>query len=161
MDMSTSNVANVVGAWTTAPQPPAMTVEERDALLSKWHQAVKVLEAAKATELELRNAAVKALFDGTKSGTQSIDLGNGYKVKAVVKFNYSLDKEKIDGALAKMEAMGDEGKLLASRLVKWSPSLSTTEYKELPAKYVGIIDDVLTISPGTPSLELVEPKAKK
>lgn len=60
-----------------------------------------------------------------------------------------------------MKKDGEAGELIAERLIKWTPELSLTEYKQLSDKYRKIIDDVITASEGMPTLEIVEPKAKK
>jgi hypothetical protein len=71
------------------------------------------------------------------------------------------DKARIEKALSKIEKDGESGELIAERLVKWTPELSLTEYKQLSDKYRKIIDDVIITSEGTPTLEIKEPKAKK
>lgn len=140
-----------------------LTPEERDALLLRWQNAKNALELAKETELELRNEIVAGVFDPTKEeGTETFELGNGYKIKAVKKLNYTLNNEDdaVDRALTKIEKLGAEGKFIADRLVKWKPDLSISEYRQLGDKYKKHIDEVLTVKPGTPSLTLIEPKAK-
>ena len=138
----------------------------RDALIMKHQEAVKVLAAAKEAELAARKAVLTTVFNFDenvlRSGTENVELGGGYKLKAVFKINYSLDNtnEGVDKALTKIEKTGTEGKFIAERLVKWKPELSLSEYKQLPQKFKDIIDDVLKASEGTPSLELVEPKSK-
>ncbi len=135
---------------------------ERDSLLLKWQNAQKELEKVKAVELELRNEVVAMCFPSHKDeGTENVELGNGYKLKAVFKQNYTLDKEKIDDALTAIESMGPEGQFISERLVKFEPKLQVREYKELDSRFKVIVDEALTIKPGTPSLEIVEPKTKK
>lgn len=135
--------------------PKARTKEQA---LIEWQAAATALEAAKATEAKLRIEVVGLFPFDDEEGTQNIDLANGWKLKAVKKQNYKLDALKVDAALEKMEKLGEAEKLLAERLVKFKPELSISEYRILPANCRGIIDDVLTVSPGMPSLELVPPK---
>jgi len=144
-------------------------IAERDRLLLAWEESKKALEIAKEKEMEQRKAVVAFAFDPNKeSGTERIDLGNGYQAKAVKKVNYGfvktedgkLNKAAIDKALSKIEKTGPAGELIAERLVKWTPDLSLTEYKQLPEKLKNIIDEVIVTSEGAPSLEIIAPKSK-
>lgn len=145
-------------------------IAERDARLVKWDTAKKALDAAKEEELKLRKEAVLFLHDPSQAGkTENVPLGNGYVAKTKTPVNYGwvknadgrADKAKIEKALQKIEKDGDAGELIAERLVKWSPELSLTEYKQLSDKWKKIIDEVIVTTDGTPTLEIVEPKAKK
>ncbi len=141
----------------------------RDALLVSWQDSKIALERAKELEMQLRKQIVDFAFDPNKqSGTENVELGNGYKLKAVKTLRYSfvknadnkLDKAAIDKALAKIEKDGAVGELIAERLVKWTPDLSLTEYKLLSEKHKLIIDSVIVTTEGSPTLEIVEPKNK-
>ena len=146
-------------------------VAERDRLLLAWEESKKALEVAKEKEMEQRKAVVAFAFDPNKeSGTERIELGNGYQAKAVKKVNYGfvktedgkLNKAAIDKALTKIEKVGGAvGELIAERLVKWTPDLSLTEYKQLDEKFKKIIDEVIVTSEGAPTLEIIAPKAPK
>lgn len=134
-------------------------------VINEWREAQTVLAKAKETELRLRNEILAGAFnfDGVtlREGTEDYQLLEGYKLKAVFKANYKLNNtgDAVDKALTRIEKAGPEGEFIASRLVKWEPKLSVAEYRKLESKYQKIIDDVLTITEGTPSLELVPPKA--
>ena len=135
----------------------------RDAKILQWTEAAKKLAEANEIELALRNEVIAINFaEHKESGTENVELGNGYKLKAVFKLNYRLNNtdDAVDKALSKLEKAGTEGAFIAERLVKWKPELSVTEYGKLDPKFKKIIDEVITTSPGTPSLELVEPKSK-
>ena len=146
-------------------------IAERDRLLLSWEESKKALEVAKEKEMEQRKAVVAFAFDPNKeSGTERIELGNGYQAKAVKKINYGfvkdaegkLNKRAIDKALERIEKIGGPvGELIAERLVKWTPDLSLTEYKQLDEKYKKIIDEVIVTSEGAPTLEIIAPKAPK
>lgn len=143
---------------------PTLTPEQlRDKAILEWLESVKTLAAAKQDEVSRRNAIVAMCFPNPTEGTNNLVLGNGYTLKCVVKYNYTMDKDnaKVEAALEAIERLGDEGKFLADRIVRWTPELSVTEYRELGTKYKAEIDKVLTIKPGQSSLELAEPKAKK
>lgn len=152
---------NAQQPWGQPPQPTPEQV--RDAAILEWLNSVKMLAAAKADEVTRRNAIVAMCFPNPTEGTNNLVLGNGYTLKCVVKYNYTMDKDnaKVEAALEAIERLGDEGKFLSDRIVRWTPELSVTEYRELGPKYKAEIDKVVTIKPGQSSLELAEPKAKK
>ena len=126
----------------------------RDEKIMAWNEAKRTLDAAKAAEMEMRKSIVAAEFDTSKVGTQNVELGNGWKLKAVVKESYKLDSdvEKVEDMLDGLEDWQ------AERLVKWSPTLSVSEYKKLDDEDRAKVDKVLTIAPSSPTLELVAPK---
>lgn len=143
---------------------------ERDRLLVDWQNKKAALEVAKEEEMTARKLAVMFMHDPSKSGTtENVELGGGYKATMKVPVRYGFvqnaegktDKARIEKALSKIEKDGEAGELIAERLIKWTPELSLTEYKQLPDKYRKIIDDVIVTSEGTPTLEIKEPKAKK
>ena len=138
----------------------------RDALILKWQEATKVLAAAKESESALRAEVLKNAFafnpEALREGTENVELGAGYKLKAVFKIsrNFAGGQGAVEKALQKIEKNGPEGEFIAERLVKWKPELSVTEYKNLPEKFRKLIDEALTSKEATPSLELVAPKSK-
>lgn len=145
-------------------------IAERDRLLVDWQAKKAALEVAKENEIAARKLAVLMMHDPAKSGTtENVELGGGYKAKMKVPVNYGFikrddgktDKARIEKALARIEKTGEAGELIAERLIKWTPELSLTEYKALPDNFRKIINDVIITSEGTPTLEIVEPKAKK
>jgi len=134
----------------------------RDKLLEQWEQSKVALELAKDFEMSHRKAIVLFAFDPEKnSGTENVELANGYKLKSVKKLNYNVDQANVNAALDKIEAFGEKGKVIAERLIKWKADLSLSEYKTLSEEYKAIIDEVITISEGSPTLEIVKPKDKK
>lgn len=143
---------------------------ERDRLLVDWQAKKAALEVAKEAEMDARKLAVMFMHDPSKSGTtENVELGGGYKATMKVPVRYGFvqnadgktDKARIEKALSKIEKTGQAGELIAERLIKWTPELSLTEYKQLPDNFKKIIDDVIVTSEGTPTLEIKEPKAKK
>lgn len=142
----------------------------RDRLLVAWDESKKTLETAKADEMDLRKIFVDFTSDPNKtSGTENIELGNGYVAKTVKKENYGfikndegkLDKRAIDKALDEIESKVEGGSVFAERLVSWTPSLSLTEYKLIPAEAKAIIDKVIVVTSGAPTLEIKAPKGSK
>jgi len=135
----------------------------RNDALRLWQKAAHDLEVAKEVEINLRNLILSNEFKNASRGTNNLELGNGWILKAVIKENVKLDPntDTVDAALAKMAKVGNEGTFLSERLVVWEQSLETAEYYKLNGEYKKIFDTVVTIKPGQGSLELVDPANKK
>src|ERR1700744_2413171 len=89
--------------WPTQVNPlssnPWDSMNE-DALLLLWQQKKEAIETAKTEEMELRKYIVKREFPKPVEGTQRKELGNGYDLKAVTKFNYKCDdNDKVEAGL--------------------------------------------------------------
>lgn len=146
-----------------------LAIPSRDAAIADYVETKKALAALQQLEREKRATLYTTLFPGNVDTTETLDLGNGFKLKATGSLNYRLtfstkdDGDKpLQNALDAIEKTGNEGAFIADRLVRWKPELSVSEYKKLetasPIK--ALIDSVLTITPGSPTLELVLPKDK-
>lgn len=144
----------------------------KDGLLLLWDETKKAIEEAKANEMELRKYIVNREFPKKQEGTQRKELGNGYELKAVVKYNYNLaDNDTVEKCLDHISALGNEGAFIADRLVSWKPNFLKTEYNDLlerkskgderAMKILDIVSDMLTITEGAPTLDIVEPKKAK
>lgn len=156
------------------------TPYDKDNLLSDWRKAADALAKAKAREADLRGKVVACYSDPSKTtGTENVPLGMDWFVKVEKKLSYNLKSftEGVDkrGAVERMltalcaatkDSQGNElnpelGKVVATRVVKWEPELSLTEYKQLLPGHKEIIDTVLEIKPASPTVTLVPPKEKK
>lgn len=162
--------------WPTQPVNPQPSnpwdAMNEDALLLLWNGKKAAIETAKAEEMELRKYIVGREFPKKQEGTQRKELGNGYELKAVVKYNYNLaDNDTVEKCLDHISALGNEGPFIADRLVSWTPSFKLTEYRDLcdrkdkgderAIKILDIITSMLTINEAAPTLEIKAPKAKK
>ncbi len=94
-----------------------------DALLMLWADKKKAIELAKEAEMDLRKYIVGRAFPQKQEGMNTKELGNGYALKANVKYNYNLaDNETVEKCLDHISALGNEGPFIADRLVSWKPS---------------------------------------
>lgn len=162
----------MIDAWQN-PKP----VDPRDALsndevLLKWKEIKDRLTALKEEELEFRKYVVTREFPKPDEGTNTKELGGGYKLKAVVKFNYKLlENDKVEAGLDKLSKLGNEGAFIVDRLVSWTPNFLLTEYRQLQedaakgSKFaidaLAIVHDFLVITEAAPTVDIVEPKVKK
>lgn len=153
------------------PSSPWDAMNE-DQLLMEWDKLKKSIEVIKATEMDLRKHIVNRAFPKKEEGMNTKELGNGYELKAGVKFNYNLaDNDTVENCLAKVASLGNQGPFIADRLVSWKPSFLLTEYRQLEEdkekgnqfaiEVLKAIEPMLTISEAAPTLEIKEPKSKK
>ena len=161
-------------SWSTvAPAQPTAPVNPWDALsqnelLVKHQKLQDDLATLKANEMELRKYIVNRAFPNKHEGTNTLELGGGYELKAGIKFNYNLssDLDEVEKALNDIASMGNEGAFLAERLVKWEAKFLLTEYRNLCKDDATLIqktikkriDNVLTITDAAPTLEIKPPK---
>lgn len=139
------------------------------ALIQDWDAKKAAAVAAVLAEKVARGNVVLAVFGADAPiGTNNFELGNGYKLKYVRSLNYNLDRTpvdpndlekgtKLDEALDKLEASGNDGKFIVERLVKWSPELSVGEYKKLTPANKTIIDAVVTTKDASPDVKIEAP----
>lgn len=161
-----------------APEFAALGAMTRDEALVKWNEAKRVKAEAEALEMSLRKFCVAILPQTTaapqplQEGTNNFELGAGYVAKVVAKFNYKLDSDtkKVQKCADAMTRVSNEGGFIADRLFNWKVDISVSEYRKLdeeaktslPHKQMlELVNQVLTMSPGAPTLEIKEPKAKR
>lgn len=177
--------------WATPAEEPFVVVEEtEDAKASRiteevqtWDEAKVASTAAVAAEREARAKLAATCFPTPKKGTQRFALPGGWNVKLVHGWNYKIglkDKMSDQGIAipvydqiveleAKITGLGAEGSLLAGRLIRWVPELVEAEYLRLAADNATdvesdaktLIDELLTVTEKSPTLDLEAPKPPK
>lgn len=160
-----SNVTQAAGASHSAET--MMLLQKYwgiDNVMLEWRRAKDELDECKEREAALRRAVFEVKFPNKTEGTQRVELGKGYKLKAVYPMTYNCgtkpdDLAKVTNGLNELAALGEEAKFIAQRVVKWMPEISITEYRQLKPEYKMIVDKFVTIKPGSPQLEIEEPKA--
>lgn len=171
--MNWPNPNNIATAWPSNPIPTnPLDAMSEDALLMLWQQKKDAIEIAKAEEMDLRKYIVGRAFPQKQEGMNNRDLGNGYQLKASVKYNYNLaENSVVEECLNHISALGNEGPFIADRLVGWTPKFHLAEYRTLcedkdkgderATKILNIINQMLTIVEAAPSLEIKEPRKVK
>lgn len=162
----------VTSPGNPSPADPRSNLS-RDEVLVAWQASKTALETAKEAEMEWRKYVVKRAFPNPDEGTNTLDLGNGFKLKGNVKYNYKLDADNkiVNSMLVDLSATGNDGSFIADRLISWTPNFLLTEYRviqeeaaegnELAKQRLSIISKALTITDAAPTLNIVEPKGKK
>ena len=155
-----------------ARSAPSILTPELIAKLEQWEAIKKKLadlQQVQIEEMRLRKECAALGWKKPEEGTNRAALDNGFELKLVHKVSYKLDKqEKVEEALDQIAKIGNEGSFIADRLVKWEASLVLDEYRKLCSndataqqkQIKKLIDGVLTITPGAPTLEIVPPKRK-
>lgn len=132
---------------------------ELQRLLLRWDEAKKAIPAAALiikAEQDIRKQVIAFAFPEPEEGTNSLDLASGWKLKATCPVTRTVDEAAF--ALLK-QALADNG-VIADSLMRYKAELEVKKYKALTEASRAIVDQSLTIKPGSYSLELVAPKAK-
>lgn len=157
-----------VTAWPTS----SLDNLTEDQLLLLWEQKKKAIEIAKEEEMDLRKYIVKREFPKPQEGMNTKELGQGYQLKAGIKYNYTLStNDTVEACLERISKIGNSGAFIADRIVSWKPSFLLTEYRSLiedkdkgdktASEILNVITDMLTITEAAPTLEIKAPKVKK
>lgn len=137
---------------------PANAVTPED--IAKWNDLKLELARVKASEMLLRLKLYGGLFHDPDEGTNTLEMLEGWKLKAV-----RVIDRKVDIAMANNLAV--EGGpfhlagIRAADLIEWKPELKIKEYRTLTAEQKLVFDQCLTIKDGSPQLSLVAPKGKE
>lgn len=135
-----------------------LTQEEKETMIAQYVTIQSKAASLKNLEMETRIEVIKAIFNNDKTkGTENFKLPNNFKFKCVKKLNMKLENKEMETTNALATLPED----IAKSLVRWTPTLSETAYNALSQEHKDIIDRVLTITPATPTVELVYPKEAK
>ena len=133
------------------------TLTEIQQLLADWEAARKEVPAAVlviAREQDLRKKVIATAFPEPAEGVNRFDLANGWVLKATCPVTRTVDDAAFDLLRPKLAELG----VIADTLVKIKLSLETKPYKNLSDATRALVDEALTIKPGSYTLELVPPK---
>lgn len=161
-----SDVAPVVSSNSKFPE---WDNKSRDEVLAEWEGRKTLLATAKEREMEFRKYVVSRAFPNATEGTNTVELNNGYSLKANIKYNYKLaDNKIVEATLDKIAKVGNQGSFIVDRLISWSPSFLLTEYHKLQEDQteesktiLKLVNDMLIIEDAAPSLEIKAPKTSK
>lgn len=132
---------------------------EQTTKLTEWQAAKAAADAVKPTvekEQTLRKEVFALFFPAPIEGTNKFDLPEGWALKGTYKIDRKVDEQAVPAVSEALRGMGVNVDLL----IGYEPKLKTATYRELTAEQRGIFDQALTIKPGSPTVELVAPKAK-
>lgn len=135
---------------------PANAVTQAD--LDSWNQMQMQLAALKSAEMLLRTKIFKGLFPNPVEGTNSVPLGTeGWVIKAKYPITRKPDVALLTAKAAELREAG----IVLEDVIRTIPELAAGEYRKLTDDQRHLLDQVLEIKPGSPSLEIVLPKRAK
>lgn len=125
--------------------------------IDEWVRLNNELKAIKDKEMLLRKKIFGCCFRQPVEGTNTYNLADGWAIKG----KYVLNR-KPDIALINVRAqeLRSTYGINLETLIKWSPELAITEYRKLSDEQRKAVDDCITITVGSPSIEIVQPKRK-
>lgn len=123
--------------------------------LEAWRKCALELSRLKEEEMCLRKEIFASAFVAATEGANKLVLQGGWELKATVPYTRTLDQAKVADILKELK----KAKAPAS-LIKTKYELSVTDYKKLEMDDAvrSLVDSILTTKPGTPALELIQPK---
>jgi hypothetical protein len=122
--------------------------------IQRWEDAQVALRIAIALELEARAALTAIAFTNPTEGVNNAPIGDGRTLQATFRNNYNLDNKRVEAALKQLP------KAVAAGLVSWDAKLKVGAYRALEPAHKAVVNEVLTINPGRPALEIVQPKER-
>ena len=125
----------------------------------EWEKAKAGLAAAQADETAKRDALLEHDFADRAIGTNTRPMLDGRTMKCTAEVELKTDAELARACMAKLEKLGEEGRLLAARLFRWKPEVAVGEFKKLPEKMRRIADKAITAKTTRPSIRIEEKKA--
>lgn len=136
-------------------------------LVAKWwnlSQEVKRL-AEEENTLRLQIAQLGFGYDPNQlqRGSQKIDFPgeeSEFNLKIEFKVNENVVSSEVNAVLAKLQKMGTPAEVIGE-LFSFTPKLRQTGYKMLSDKAKAVVDNIVTRSPGMPSVSKVEKKKKQ
>lgn len=123
-----------------------------DQKIMVWNNNSVELKRLKTLEMCQRKELIDAAYADQKLGTNTLDLGAGYKLKATIKMTTSLDESSLGLILPEIP------KEVQDAILKYKPSLVMKEYNKLSGKVLELVNEAIVTKPSSPSLELVIPK---
>ena len=111
----------------------------------------------KFKEQELRKRIFGACFENPVEGANNFALPAGYTLKFTHKINRTVDASVLPIIREELA----EHKVNMDDVIRLKPELSVGTYKKLSPEARLVMDKAVTSKPGTPSYEIVAPKAKK
>lgn len=127
-----------------------------DDKLTRWHNLQKQLEPYKKLqeqEMALRKEIIAEMFPNALEGTNVLQLGNGWRLRATIKLDRKVEVEKLAATKEELIKRG----VNPDRLLRYKPELVVKEYRTLTEEQQKVMDYAITTKPASPQLELVAP----
>ena len=133
-------------------QLPTNTVTQED--LNTWAQMQVQLSNLKTAEMLLRQKIFKHFFTAPTEGTNTAPLSEGWVLKATYPITRKVEMPLLVAAAPDLRNAG----IIVEDLIRNVPELVISKYRTLTPEQVQLVDRVLTVKPGSPQMEIVQPK---
>lgn len=131
---------------------PANPVTQAD--LDEWSKLTQDLASLKSREIILRMKIFHGFFPKPIEGTNTAPLSAGWVIKATYPIGRKPDLALLTALTPELRAAG----IPLDSVVRYKPEIAVGEYKKLSEEHRALLDRALEIKPGTPGLEIVQPK---
>lgn len=136
-------------------QIPENTVTQAD--LELWYTTKRELDNLKVKEQLLRQKIFKGKFPDAKEGTNSVELADGFVLKGTRVISRTIDEAAFKASVVELAKNG----IRTDEIVRYKPELAVSVYRTLTEEQRHLMDTVLVVKDGMPSLEIVLPKRAK
>ncbi|UPT53015.1 hypothetical protein [Hafnia phage yong3] len=134
-----------------AKQAVEVTQEE----IFEWYKLKDEIKRIQARERLLRDKICKSYFPTPKEGTNKVQLPDGAEMKMTYKIDRKVDIAMFSQIAPQMFERGVDVNLL----VESKPTLKVANYRKLEGETLAIFNQCIESKPGSPTLEIVPPKA--
>jgi hypothetical protein len=122
--------------------------------IATWYKMHQQLGKLKSAEMLLRNKIFKGLWLEPVEGTNKYELDKGFVLKATYPITRKVDIALLTTMSPELRTAG----IMVDNLVKYKPELVVAVYRTLTTEQQQSFDRILEIKPGSPQLEIVQPK---
>jgi hypothetical protein len=137
-----------------------------DKLMALWYPVANEAKAAAEREKEIRAAVVALIYPTSfdTEGTDKFELGGGWVFEVKRRMNDKIDEAALGAVreeIAKLPVDPDSGEMPSiDACIKYKPDFSMSGYKALRDDVRVLLNQALTLTPGTPGVAIIPPKAK-
>ena len=137
-----------------------------DKLMAAWYPVANEAKAAAEREKEIRNAIVAVLYPTSfdTEGTDKFSLGGGWVFEVKRRMNDKIDEAALAAVreeVAKLPVDPDSGEVPSiESCIKYKPDFSMSGYKNLRDDVRELLNQAITLTPGTPGVSVIPPSAK-
>lgn len=132
--------------------PERVTLSPEQALesLKLWYDVSERLSILKKSEMDLRKTLAAHYVPTPREGVNRVDIGDGFDLVLDHKIHRKVDETLLDTSLKELR----KAKVPVDELFPYKPSLSVSAYRELSAEQLLLVDAVLDIDVGAPSMDI-------
>lgn len=143
--------------------------------LTQWFKAKRDLALLKGKEMLLRKLIFGHYFPSPREGTNTVVLPDSYQLKGghvinrkiveesmqALTYRPILNTDPVTGAAQFGPCKLEEAGVNPMQIIKWKPELNLTVYRELTEEQMHLVDQMLLIEEGSPSLDITPPSTRK